>query len=380
MGPFDLRSIASTCATGALCMAFVSVADMGRARAESSSWSTRTAPSERQRPAVGGGTAAPGNDWAPVGAVRKGAKRVRSESVPSKAAAGRTPPDRAAATGKSDDAAYEAFDQGRFLTALELAQKAAEQGEPQAHTLIGRILLEGLGVPADVVAASRWYAKGAELGDAEAAFALGLLSVRGHGIGKDVGKAAIHFETAARKGHPEANYNLGLLFLKGEGKPENAFRAAAHFAYAAEHGIAAAQYDLATMLAAGQGFPTANAFEAARWLERAAKAGHIAAEVEYAVLLIKGHGVPVDARRAVHFFERAADKGNAIAQNRLARCHANGLGTSKDVVQAAKWHLLARSAGLADPELDEMLAKMPRSERLTAEKAANQWAGERALE
>src|SRR5262249_54958814 len=38
-----------------------------------------------------------------------------------------------------EDAAYEAFDQGKYLTALDLAQKAAEKGDPQAHTLVGRI-------------------------------------------------------------------------------------------------------------------------------------------------------------------------------------------------------------------------------------------------
>jgi TPR repeat protein len=37
------------------------------------------------------------------------------------------------------DAPYEAFDLGHYLTALDLSKKAAEKGDPQAHTLIGRI-------------------------------------------------------------------------------------------------------------------------------------------------------------------------------------------------------------------------------------------------
>ena len=45
----------------------------------------------------------------------------------------------------SEDAAYEAFDQGKYLTALQLATKAAELGDPQAHTLVGRIYAEGYG-------------------------------------------------------------------------------------------------------------------------------------------------------------------------------------------------------------------------------------------
>ena len=46
-----------------------------------------------------------------------------------------------------EDAAYEAFDQGKYLTALDLAPKAAEKGDPQAHTLVGRIYAEGYGAP-----------------------------------------------------------------------------------------------------------------------------------------------------------------------------------------------------------------------------------------
>jgi hypothetical protein len=43
-----------------------------------------------------------------------------------------------------EDAAYIAFDQGQYLTALKLAEEAAARGEANAHTLIGRIYSEGL--------------------------------------------------------------------------------------------------------------------------------------------------------------------------------------------------------------------------------------------
>src|SRR5262245_24552095 len=66
---------------------------------------------------------------------------------------------------QSEDPAYEAFDQGRYLTALELAVKAAEGGDPQAHTLVGRIYGEGDGVAKNSALAAKWYARGAELGD-----------------------------------------------------------------------------------------------------------------------------------------------------------------------------------------------------------------------
>ena len=124
---------------------------------------------------------------------------------------------------------YEAFDQGKYLTALQLAVKAAEQGDPQAHTLVGRIYAEGYGAPKNSALAAQWYARGAELGDPEAMFALGVMLAEGQGVAKDREAAGQMFEAAASRKHPLANYNLALLFLKGDGKPENPHRAfAAH--------------------------------------------------------------------------------------------------------------------------------------------------------
>jgi TPR repeat protein len=84
-----------------------------------------------------------------------------------------------AKTGAGADPAYEAFDLGRYVTALELAKAAAERGEPQAATLIGRIYQEGLGVGRDDVQAAQWYRRGVELGDTNAMFAFGVLLADG---------------------------------------------------------------------------------------------------------------------------------------------------------------------------------------------------------
>ncbi len=71
--------------------------------------------------------------------------------------------------------------------------------------------------------------------------------------------------------------------------------------------------------------------------------------------------------------ERAAEKGVPVAQNRLARCYANGRGVTADPVQAAKWHLLAKSAGLDDAQLEQMVKKLASSQRIAAEKAVAEW-------
>jgi uncharacterized protein len=271
-----------------------------------------------------------------------------------------------------DNAAYEAFDQGQYLTALDLARKAAEKADPQAHTLIGRIYAEGYGVAKDEKLAAQWYARGAELGDTEAMFAYAIMLAEGRGVNKDRTAAAKMFEAAAQHGHVLANYNLALLFLKGDGKPENPYRAAQHLAYAAANGIAAAQYDLGTLYRLGVGVEP-NAFEAAKWIGKAANAGYPDAEVEYAVILFRGHGVPPDEKRGAALFRSAAEKGIAVAQNRLARCYAYGAGVDSNLVEAAKWHLIAKAGGVADETLETVVAKLSKADRAKAQKAADEW-------
>ena len=194
------------------------------------------------------------------------------------APAPRPPPEKGSTHAKilppGDDAAYEAFDQGQYLTALDLAVKAAERGEPTAHTLVARIYAQGLGTSKNTPLAAQWYARGAELGDPEAMFAYGLLLAEGDGVDKDRAEAARFLEAAAARRHPLANYNLALLFLSGDGKPENPYRALMHMRYAAEQGVVTAQYDLGTMYATGQGTDH-NAFEAAKWIGKAAAAGQV---------------------------------------------------------------------------------------------------------
>jgi len=359
---------------GLLGSAALLVAAAGLAGAETSSWQSRVdgpaAPLDKTKDKKKT-PAAPDKAWAP-------AKVIRTTPGPEdkKAPAVQPPTKKASAPAKTparaDDAAYEAFEQGLYLTALELALKAAENGEPQAHTLVGRIYAEGHGITPNAPLAAQWYERGAKLGDPEAMFAYALMLAEGKGVDKDRTEAARQFEAAAARRHALANYNLALLFLKGEGKPENPYRAFMHMRFAAESGVAAAQYDLGTMYATGTGVDP-NAFEAAKWIGKAAAAGHPEAQVDYALILFRGHGAPQDPERGAVYFRRAAEKGIATAQNRLARCYAHGAGVGKSLVEAAKWNFIARAGGIEDAALDKLLAGLSQADRAKAQLAAQAW-------
>jgi TPR repeat protein len=361
----DTHGIAMVGGVAALLLA--AVLNAGMVGAETSSWTGRVDPAD---PIEKSGKKAPVK--APVPMIK---------TVPVTAQGGQAPllKPPSTPTGQSKaqpqaeaDPAYEAFEQGHYLTALELAVQAAEHGEPQAHTLVGRIYSEGLGVTPNAPLAAQWFARAAELGDPEGMFAYGMLLVQGRGVDKDRVKAASMFEQAAARKHLLANYNLALLYMRGDGKPENPYRALLHMRYAAENGVVTAQYDLGTMYATGLGTP-ANAFEAAKWIGKAAAAGHPEAQLDYAIILFRGRGVPPDAKKGAEFFRRAAEKGLATAQNRLARCYTHGAGVAQDLIEAAKWNFIAKGGGVVDEALDALLAKMPGVDQAKAQAAAQQW-------
>ncbi len=280
-------------------------------------------------------------------------------------------PGKPPATG-SRDPAYEAFEEGRYLTALKLAMQQAGKGEPQAFTLIGRIHAEGLGVPRDLVKAAQWYAGGAERGDRDSQFALALQLVQGQGIRRDAKQAADLFNAAAIQGHSQAQYNLGLLYAAGNGRPEDMTRAAFWFEKAARQGVARAQYDLGSLYRAGAGIKQDKA-KAAYWTGQAASAGLTEAELEYGLMLFLGKGIEKNQKEGAALLLKAAMKGNPVAQNRVARLYAHGIVFKRNLVEARKWHLLARQRGVSDLDLDVRLARLPRQKLEQARAAARQW-------
>ena len=277
-----------------------------------------------------------------------------------------------------ENAAYIAFEQGLYLTALQLAKREAKAGDAAAHTLIGSIYSEGLGVTQDAKAAVQWYARAHELGDVEGTFALGLARATGNGTPKNLNRAAELFETAARTGHAYANYNLALAFLTGRGKPENMRRGALHLEYAAEQNIARAQYDMATLYLTGEGV-SADAYKGATWLSRAARTGLLEAEYEYAVLLLQGRGLNEDKPLIAKYMTSAAKKGVPGAQNRLAYLYREGLFVGKDPIEAARWRLIAAGNGVKDDGLDAYVASLNPDIRAAAVASAERFRAQSAL-
>ena len=273
-----------------------------------------------------------------------------------------------------EDAAYIAFDQGQYLTALRLAEARAKEKDPQAHTLIGRLYAEGLGVPINKLTAAKWYRRGAELGDIEAMFAFGVILAKGKAVKQDHNGAADMFERAARKGHAYAHYNLGLLFLSGKGKPENPFRGAQHLEYAARQGIPEAQYDLAALYQQGSRGQS-GCLSRVDLVQNGRRQGARGAQYEYAVVLLRGHGINADRPKIHGVSEGGRRQGRFGCPKPIGSClrNWNCRGSEGANVAAAKWRMVARDGGFKDKELDAVIAKYPKKVLAAARSAATNY-------
>lgn len=278
------------------------------------------------------------------------------------------------APGVKPDLAFGAFQRGLFVTAFRESMKRidANPNDGPAMTIIGELYRDGLGVRTDTVEAARWYKLAADRGDPQGAFALALAYLQARGVKEDRVAARALLEKAAARKHVGAIYNLGLM--AAEQNPPDYKLAATYFLQANDLGSADGAYALGVLYKAGNGVEKSPA-KAVQWFKKAAAEHIVAAQLDLAIALFNGEGVEKDESLAASYFRRAAEANNPIAANRLARMLAAGRGVQKDIVEAMKWHILARGVGIDDEWLDSQLSTLTEQERNALQEAVRKQVG-----
>ena len=100
---------------------------------------------------------------------------------------------------------------------LEATKVLAEQGDPQAQSLLGIMYDYGLGILEDDDEALKWYRKAADQGHADAQLSLAGVYELGSILPKDDIEAVRWYRKAAEQGHAIAQSSLGIKFREGEG-------------------------------------------------------------------------------------------------------------------------------------------------------------------
>ena len=178
--------------------------------AETSSWSTDTQP---RKPAAKSKPMAKPQPKGPKPLQPSQAADPVSKLAPAAPAGGLS---RYLAPATGQEAAYIAFEQGQYLTALDLAERAANKGDPQAHTLVARIYAEGLGVPKDEAQALYWLRNAAERKQPEAEYLLAIVHRHGWLGAPRNPKLSLHLlQRSALQDHAAAQFELGLAYIDG---------------------------------------------------------------------------------------------------------------------------------------------------------------------
>jgi TPR repeat protein len=189
----------------------------------------------------------------------------------------------------------------------------------------------------------------AESGDRDAQFAVGQAFDKGaEGVKAYRPSAIAWYFKAANQGHVEAQAGLGALFLaeaEAKDSASNAEKARTWLTKAATQGNPKAMYDLGLLLRHGYG--TERKSKAAYgWFEAASNQGHHQALNQLGELALEN----AEQAAAAGFFRQGAERGDARAQCNLGRCFADGIGVTRDPVQAVRWFVAAAEQDLAEAQ------------------------------
>ncbi len=275
-------------------------------------------------------------------------------------------------TGKVDEA-YGAFQRGLYVTALDKALQRASSGDAAAQTLVAEMMTKGLGIKRDAKTAAFWYGQAAERGDPAAMFQYALLLMSGRDVPVDKKKADDYMRKAAEAGNSSAQFNWAQILVSDNPGERGLELALPFYEKAAAQGVADAQYAVAQVYRNLKSIPQDKKAQARTWLERAAKAGFDTAQLDMGIWLVNGIEGPQDYEKGFDWMRTAALRGNVVAQNKLAHLYIEALGTRPDPVEAAKWYVLSRRAGLQDPELEDFYLGINDDQQKQAIEAANKF-------
>jgi uncharacterized protein len=191
-------------------------------------------------------------------------------------------------------------------------RSAAECGLVAAQLRLGRMLLEGHGVPLQKTAALSWFRRAAAGGDAEAMNMVGRCLENGWGIRADAAAAAEQYRASAERGYDWGEYNFANLLFDGRGVPCDRLQALYWYRRAARQGHGRAMNLLGRCLEEGWGC-VADPASAQLWYARSAATGYFRGQFNHAAVLAQ-YGQP---EAAASWYWKAAEGGDRAIRSAI---------------------------------------------------------------
>jgi TPR repeat protein/serine/threonine protein kinase len=236
---------------------------------------------------------------------------------------------------------------GQYPDAQREFRRAIEADDPSAMNILAGLLREGIGLPADPVAAFDLYTRAANLGSPSATHALGWIYENGIGRVADPIRAAEFYTKGAALGVADSYAQLGWLSQNGIGRRADYARAYDNYERGARLGSTLAMHQLGYMNEVGLGRP-ADLGKAFEWYSRAAELGRGDSMVKLGQFYLDGIGRQVDYAKATQWFEKAAALGNSSGMHQLGSILFEGLGRKADPAAGIAWLEKAAALGRAE--------------------------------
>ena len=305
---------------------------------------------------------------------------------------------------KNATAAYQQVDYAEATA--QIARRIAEQGNSHAQFILGKLYINGEGVPQDYVEGVRWLRLAAEQGHGDAASFLGSWYQGGPWEYRNLVEAVKWYRMAAERGHANSQISLGLSYGLGFGVPQDFVLAHMWFSLAAAHQglenladvrdfvlsemtsdqLAQAERlardwrpkteppptEVATLTGTSAAVDDTEPFEIIRPL---AEEGDPTAQVNIGTMYYHGLGVVADYDEAAKWLRFAAEQGDPMGQSLLGQLYFWGHGVPKDYVLSYMWFSLAVAEGDDDSTVwqDAAASQMTSDQIVKAQRLAREW-------
>ena len=254
-----------------------------------------------------------------------------------------------------------------YQQAIYWYRKAADQGYADAQDQVGWFYENGLGVNRDIDEARVWYQKAADQGNATAQTALNRLQSQqnpqeqtltptqenemgdhyfyGRGVEQDYAKAMEWYRRAAHQGFANAQHNIGALYENGWGVAKDIDLAKVWYQRAAEQGDAFAEGALQRLQSQQNPSDQAVSPSPPPVTTPPEQSLTPAQEKEEGDRYFYGRDVEQDYAKAMEWYRKAGERGQADAQYNVGVLYENGWGVAKDIDQAKVWYQKAAEQG-----------------------------------
>lgn len=232
---------------------------------------------------------------------------------------------------------HRAWGEGNAKEAAKWFRKAADGGDAEGQTALGKLLLEGKpGVPKNRCQALVWLEKAAKRGNAEAAEFLYRWFSEGKEVPRNPSRAFwwLSIWNRATEKRSDSEFLLGNCFLNGDGTDRNLWKARSHFQKALEEGHSLSPEEIDRLVRNVISVITARA-EAGDPLDR----------WRLGQLYENGEIVEKSPEKAAHWYRLAAEQGDAEAMFALANLWAEQPSLAKSGESGQDWLAKAAAEG-----------------------------------